>query len=66
MKTIDEMAQLSLLTTDQHAEISAWLAQARTPEEIMGMPVRLWRALELASVLMDFDQPLLQPPAFTQ
>jgi hypothetical protein len=62
MKTIDEMATLHLLTPSQHAEISAWIAQARTPEEIMKMPAPLWRALELASVLMDFDGPLLQPP----
>jgi hypothetical protein len=64
MNTIDEMATLHLLSPDQHAEISAWITQARTPEEIMKMPAPLWRALELASVLMDFDGPLQQPPSF--
>lgn len=65
MKTIDEMAALRLLSAQQHAEISAWIAQARTPEEIMKMPAPLWRTLELASVLMDFDGPLTQPPTLT-
>ncbi len=62
MKTIDEMLSLNLLSRDQHGEIGAWLAKVRTPEAIMQMPAPLWRALELASVLMDFDRDLLQPP----
>ena len=63
MKTIDEMLSLRLLTPDQHSEIGAWIAQGRTPEAIMQMPPSLWRTLELASVLMDFDRALLQPPS---
>lgn len=55
MQTLDEMLSLSLLTPDQHAEIHAWAHQAKSPERIMQMPQHLWRALELASVLMDFD-----------
>ncbi len=66
LRTIDEMKARHLLTADQHAEISAWIAQARTPEAIMAMPAPLWRALELASVLMDFDSGLLKPPAWSQ
>lgn len=56
MQTLDEMLALSLLTPDQHAEIHAWAHRARSPERIMKeMPAHLWRALELAAVLMDFD-----------
>ena len=38
MKTIDEMLHLELLTADQHHQISAWIAQADTPDEILKMP----------------------------
>jgi hypothetical protein len=62
MQTLDEMLALHLLTVDQHAEISAWVAQAKTPEAIMQMRPALWRRLELASVLMNFDADLMQPP----
>jgi hypothetical protein len=58
MQTLDEMLSLKLLTPDQHAEIRAWNRRAKTPEKIMQMPEHLWRALELASVLMDFDTSL--------
>jgi len=62
MQTLDDMRSLRLLSTDQHAQIGAWIAAARTPEAIMQMPAHLWRALELASVLMGFDRDLAQPP----
>jgi len=55
MQTLDEMLSLNLLTPDQHSEIHAWTMRAKSPEKIMEMPPHLWRALELASVLMDFD-----------
>lgn len=55
MQTLNEMLTLNLLTPDQHAEIRAWAMQAKTPERILQMPAHLWRTLELASVLMDFD-----------
>ena len=55
MQTLDVMLALNLLTPHQHREIRAWTARARTPDKIMEMPPHLWRALELASVLMDFD-----------
>lgn len=55
MQTLDEMLSLNLLTPDQHSEIGAWLRFARTPERILQMPSHLWKALEMASVLMDFD-----------
>lgn len=58
MQTLDDMLALKLLSPDQHAEIASWVSQARTPERIMEMPAPLWRSLELASVLMDFDAPL--------
>lgn len=63
MKTLDEMRQRSLLTDAQHSEIRAWVAQARTPEAIMQMPASLWRALTLASALMNIDADLVQEPA---
>jgi len=62
VKTLDEMLSLNLVSAVQHAEIAAWIAQARTPERIMQMPAPLWRSLELASVLLNVDADLLQPP----
>jgi hypothetical protein len=62
MQTLDDMLNLNLLTADQHAEIGAWIAHARTPEDIMRMPPALWRRLELASVLMGFDADVSQAP----
>lgn len=62
MQTLDEMRDRGLLTSDQHAEIGAWVGQARTPEAIMAMPESLWRTLELASVLMDVDADLRREP----
>jgi hypothetical protein len=63
MKTIDEMLHLDLLTPDQHHEISAWIAHADTPEDILKMPAPLWSAMERASEVMGIDQDLLRPPA---
>lgn len=63
MKTIDEMLHLSLLTPTQHQQISAWLAQANSPEEILAMPPVLWRAIERASSAMGIDEDLMRPPA---
>ena len=62
MQTLDEMLNRRLLTPVQHAQIGAWIAHARTPERIRQMPAPLWRTLELASVLMDVDADLMQPP----
>jgi hypothetical protein len=62
VQTLDEMLSRSLLTSRQHAEISAWIAQAKTPEAIMQMPEALWRSLALASALMNIDADLTQPP----
>jgi len=62
MQTLDDMLKLNLLTAEQHAEIGAWVAQARTPDAIMKMPAPLWRKLELASVLMGFDADVTQAP----
>ncbi|MEZ5645972.1 MAG: hypothetical protein R3E94_03025 [Burkholderiaceae bacterium] len=63
MKTIDEMLHLELLTADQHRQISAWIAQAATPDEILKMPSALWQAVERASAVMGIDEDLLRPPA---
>ena len=63
MKTIDEMLHLALLTPVQHSQISAWIAQADTPEDILRMPTHLWRAIEHASAVMGIDDDLLRPPA---
>ncbi len=62
MQTLDEMLSRHLLTREQHGQIGAWIADLRTPQAIMDMPPHLWRALELASVLMGFDADLMQPP----
>lgn len=63
MKTIDEMLHLSLLTPNQHQQISTWIANADTPEEILKMPPLLWQAIERASVVMGIDDDLVRPPA---
>lgn len=63
MKTIDEMLSLDLLTHSQHVEISAWIAQSTSPEEILQMPSTLWQALERASLVMGVNDDLLRPPA---
>ena len=57
MQLLDEMLALNLLTSDQHQEIDAWVRHSPTPDTIMQMPPHLWRALEMASVLMDMDYP---------
>ena len=62
MQTLDEMRDRGLLTDEQHAEIGAWVSQARTPDAILAMPEPLWRTLELASVLMDVDADLRGEP----
>ena len=62
MQTLDEMLSLNLLTPEQHFEIGAYIAKARTPELILQMPASLWRTLELASVLMNVDADLTRPP----
>jgi hypothetical protein len=64
MKTIDEMFNLALLTPDQHRQISAWIAHANSPEDILKMPKGLWQAVERASAIMGIDDDLLRPPAF--
>ena len=64
VKTIDEMLSLHLLSSEQHAQISAWIADLRTPEAILQMPAHLWRALELASVLINFDADVTRTPTF--
>ena len=57
MQLLDEMLALNLLTPEQHVEIGAWVSHSKTPDKIMQMPIHLWRALEMASMLMDFDAP---------
>lgn len=64
MKTIDEMLHLALLTSEQHHQISAWIAHADSPEDILNMPPLLWQALERASAVMGVDKDLLRPPTF--
>jgi hypothetical protein len=61
MQLLDEMLALNLLTPEQHHEIAVWVGGSKTPDKIMQMPPHLWRALELASVLMDFDVPVSGP-----
>ena len=64
MKTIDEMLHLDLLTSEQHVQIGAWIAQAASPDEILKMPAPLWQAIERASEVMGIDQDLLRTPLF--
>ena len=64
MRLIDEMLNLALLTTDQHHQISAWIAQADSPEDILRMPPPLWQAVERASAAMGVDDDLMRPPTF--
>ena len=65
METLDDMRSRHLLTADQHAEIGAWVARGKSPEAILAMPPHLWRALALASVLMNVDAELTQPPTLS-
>ena len=57
MQTLDDMLSCHLLTPEQHGQIAAWVAAARTPQAILDMPADLWRTLELASVLLDSYSP---------
>jgi hypothetical protein len=61
MQTLDDMLSRHLLTPEQHRQIGAWIAAARTPQAILDMPAELWRTLELASVLMGFDADMMLP-----
>lgn len=63
MKTIDEMLNLDLLTREQHVEISAWIAQSDSPDDILKMPAPLWQAVERASQVMGIEEDLLRPPS---
>ena len=63
MKAIDEMLHLALLTPEQHHDISAWIAQANSPDEILKMPAPLWQAVARASEVMGIDDDLVRPPA---
>lgn len=65
MQTLNEMLARGLLTQTQHLEIGSWIARAKTPEGIMAMPPHLWRPLELASLLMNIDADLTQPPTLS-
>lgn len=66
MKTIDEMLHLALLSPDEHQQISTWIAQAESPDEILKMPPMLWRAVERASAVMGIDEDLMRPPALDE
>ena len=63
MRTIDEMLHLALLTPEQHHQISTWIAQSDSPDDILQMPFHLWQAVERASEIMGIDQDLLRPPS---
>ena len=62
MQTLDDMLERHLLTPEQHRQIGAWIAAARTPQAILDMPAELWRTLELASVLLGFDADMMAAP----
>jgi hypothetical protein len=63
MKTIDEMLNLALLTADQHHQLSAWIAHADTPEDVLNLPVSLWQAEQRASSVMGIDDDRMRPTA---
>ena len=60
----DYLADTRRLTTEQHGEISAWIAKSDSPDEILKMPAPLWQAVERASDVMGIDKDLLRPPSF--
>ncbi len=62
MQTLDEMRDRHLLSAEQHRQIEAWIAAAKTPQAILEMPAELWRTLELASKLLGFDADMQRPP----
>lgn len=64
MQTLNEMLDRKLLTPAQHSQIRDWIVQARTADAILQMPAPLWRSFALASVLMNVDADLTQPPNF--
>jgi hypothetical protein len=66
MQTLNEMLTRGFLTPAQHLEIGSWIAHAKTPEGIMAMPPHLWKAFALASVLMNVDADLTQPPLLSE
>ena len=66
MQTLNEMLNRGLLTQRQHLEIGSWISYAKTPEGIMAMPPHLWKAFELASVLMNVDEDLTQQPLLSE
>lgn len=49
--------------TNEYRQISAWIAQAVSPDEILKMPPPLWRVVERASAVMGIDEDLMRPPA---
>ena len=62
MQTLDEMRDRKLLSPSQHADIRDWIAQARSADAILQMPAALWQSLAVASMLMNVDADLTQPP----
>ena len=62
MQTLDEMLSRGLLSPEQHADIRDWIVHARTADAILRMPAPLWQSFALASVLMNVDADLTQPP----
>lgn len=62
MQTLDEMLNRKLLSPGQHADIRDWIVKARTADAILQMPAPLWQSFALASVLMNIDADLTQPP----
>ncbi|MEP7056258.1 MAG: hypothetical protein ABI809_00595 [Caldimonas sp.] len=64
MQTLDEMLSRHFLSADQHAQIASHIAALKSPEAIARMPAHLWRALELASVLLGFDADITQAPCY--
>lgn len=64
VQTLDEMLQRRLLSPSQHAEIRDWIMRAGSVDAILQMPASLWQTLSLASVLMNVDADLTQPPLF--
>lgn len=66
MQTLNDMLDRGFLTPAQHEDIGRWISHVKTPEGIMRMPPHLWKAFELASVLMSVDADLTQPPLLSE
>ncbi|QCB47051.1 hypothetical protein [Hydrogenophaga sp. PAMC20947] len=63
MKTVDEMLNLALRTSDQRHQTSAWIEHANSPEAFFTMSAALWQAVERAGTAKGVDDDFKRPTA---